>query len=695
MGGVSSVTDVKDPFHASVTPQVYATGAATVISWMLVVMLLITPRTFFVGGMGGGVGLLGRRGMISGAQGSSSVIGVGSRPWLQKVAALTVAISLTIATADTFDVAARQYATGFMNAGALRAEVVGSTQIKVSRVVSDIFLWLALVQTLIRLFPRHKEKVLIKWIGFALIILDFTFTCLNSFMGYYSTRPRRFRDAIPALSYLFQLALSLLYASWVIYYAICKRRYAFYHSNMANISLVAALSMIAILTPVVFFITDISNMSVAGWGDYFRWVGAAAASVIVWEWVERIEALEREEKKDGILGREIFDGDEMLDSSDQDELGWPQTRRRPKRFWAGNHGNHDVAFTSGVERNGRRGSGTPNTSRLQPPLLRSSEDPAATTAANPQRPLSRVDETESETIRPPINDMVVPTRPPVAVSPISRSDTTSAASTVYTVHYHTLNIATPPISRVETQVKPVSRHDQRRTQDPHEQEELNEKDEQDETNEQDHQDELDELDEKDEKDETDLPEPNHSKRRWQSLGNRFKKRSALPPAEVRQGQVIDPVPIGTSSKQQPIHKYHPWDFKGRIGALAAEQGERWRERTIHQQTEPDLPVTIIPAQPRGEQAGRPWSPESLANLGGRSNASPTSRTELAQVAGQSRSPSRQSPSIDDVSPGPVVAGESLDPSGECASGPPVPATTLHATAVSPVPEEEPRKPGSS
>ena len=179
-------------------------------------------------------------------------------------------------------------------------------EIKVSRVVSDIFLWLAQVQTLIRLFPRHKEKVIIKWVGFALILLDIAFSCLNSFGPYENQRrPAHFDTAIPALSYLFQLSLSMLYAAWVMYYAITKRRYAFYHSMMWNMSVISLLSIIAILTPVVFFITDIANYTIAGWGDYFRWVGAAAASVIVWEWVERIEALEREERKDGILGRDL------------------------------------------------------------------------------------------------------------------------------------------------------------------------------------------------------------------------------------------------------------------------------------------------------------------------------------------------------------------------------------------------------
>nr|POF13938.1 ph-response regulator protein palh/rim21 [Quercus suber] len=306
---VSAVADSMDPFYASIIPQTYVIAAATVIAWILVLMLVITPRTSFIGVSAVIPGIGSGRGIIGGATGgNTNMIGVGSRPWLQKIAALTVAIALTIATADTFEVARNQYYTGYMDAGALRVAVLGSLEIRVTRVISDVFVWLAQVQTLIRLFPRHKEKVLIKWIGFALIIFDSTFSCLNAF--YVSgniTRPRSFQDAIPALSYLFELALGLLYGAWVIYYAVTKRRYSFYHSKMRNICLIALLSLVAILTPVVFFVTDVCNQDVAGWGDYFRWVGAAAASVVVWEWVERIEALERDEKKDGILGREIYE----------------------------------------------------------------------------------------------------------------------------------------------------------------------------------------------------------------------------------------------------------------------------------------------------------------------------------------------------------------------------------------------------
>ncbi|KAF2809232.1 PalH-domain-containing protein [Mytilinidion resinicola] len=587
--GPGSAADMRDPFHASITPQAYATGAATVIAWMLVIMLLITPRTFFAG-TGGRSGLMGRRGMISGASGGGSVIGVGTRPWLQKVATLTVAISLTLATADTFRIAERQYEAGYMDAMALRDEVVGGMEIKVSRVISDIFLWLAQVQTLIRLFPRHKEKVIIKWTGFALIMLDIAFSCLNSFMGSSAGRPRRFVDAIPALSYLFQLALSMLYAAWVMYYSITKRRYAFYHSMMWNITLIALLSFIAILTPVVFFITDISNYTVAGWGDYFRWVGAAAASVIVWEWVERIEALEREEKKDGILGREIFDGDEMLETTPTDDVHWPRNGRNDENDGSGGEkglrgGVLASAFSGhGLSEMAHRLARTGQSKKdnvIVAPLGRKHAPPTM----NEKQPSQTQTETGSATYAP------VATPPPAIVSPISRTDTTSAASTVYTVRYHPVSDSPPNIGRIisadpeqtlniNTAVSP------QRSSDPliH--------DDQTET-------------------ETEQIANERIRSRWQAVPNPFKRRRASPPPELQRGRVIDPLTVDDVSATIPPQKESRRGLKSRLGAFAAEQGDRIRERGNSRQVEPNLPVTIIPAQPRG----RTWSPEILIQMG--------------------------------------------------------------------------------
>lgn len=592
-GGVSSVADMRDPFHASITPQAYATGAATVMAWMLVIMLVITPRTFFVGGASGRSGLLGRRGMIGGATGGGSVIGVGSRPWLQKVAAMTVAISLTVATADTFKIAGRQYGEGFMDAMELRQLVVSSMEIKVSRVISDVFLWLAQVQTLIRLFPRHKEKVIIKWVGFALILLDITFTSLNSFGPYHDNRhPRHFETAIPALSYLFTLSLSMLYAAWVMYYAITKRRYAFYHPMMWNITIVAFLSIIAILTPVVFFITDISNYTIAGWGDYFRWVGAAAASVIVWEWVERIEALEREERKDGILGREIYDGDEMLETTPSHEF-WPRTSDDLKKSGDG-QGRGGGVFTSGT------GHGL---SSLAHRLGRSKHQEQKTDSHKPRRSIhipapaparrrSDSGQRSPRNSRPYLPRQDAPPVPVIA-SPVSRTETASVDSTVYTIRYHPVSVS----PAAETGLASVAQESYGRLANIRE------------NHAQDHS-----TDNDPEKAMGSTGDNNVSQSRskwnWQAT-NPFRRRLRSPPPEVQRGRVIEPLSVDEVDdvpSNIPPRNYTGLALKDRLGTFAAHQGEKFRsKRSAGKQSDANLPVTIIPAQPRG----RTWSPKIL------------------------------------------------------------------------------------
>ncbi|EED22868.1 pH signal transduction protein PalH [Talaromyces stipitatus ATCC 10500] len=424
----SAMLNNADPFYASVGPQLYAIGCMTVVSYLLVIILLITPRKFYIGGPGGDGNILGRHGIISGSySGHSSVTGVGGRPWLQKVAALLVAISLTIATVDSFRVAERQYDMGYTDAAALTEEVIDGTEIRAVHVVSSTFLWLAQVQTLIRLFPRHKEKVMIKWAGFALIVLDTIFAILDNFLSHGSeTRPRLFDDAIPALSYLFELALNLLYAAWVIFYSLSKHRFAFFHPKMRNICLVAIFSLCAVLIPVVFFIMDISSPDVAGWGEYIRWVGSAAASVVVWEWVERIEALERDERKGGILGREIFDGDEMLEVTPSQEVEWPRSSNAP-----GNKGGRGTGAAW-------RGSSTPNNRVMRRGHLGFQLGTRNRNDADNEEPHRRA--------APAQDASAPPVPPPAAVTPISRADTTSAASTVYFVRYHTVASPTPPLS---------------------------------------------------------------------------------------------------------------------------------------------------------------------------------------------------------------------------------------------------------
>lgn len=548
-GTPTSFIDLRDPFYASTIPESYALAATTVIAYMLVIMLLITPRTFLVQG----AVVLGRRGFTNGPSGSDAGIGIGGRPWLQKVAALTVAVSLTIATADTFRVAEEQYELGLMNATALQEEVEGGLELKIIRVISDTFLWLAQAQTLIRLFPRQREKIIIKWTGFALITLDVLFSILNNFVYNGNSRPRLFTDAVPALAYLFQLALSLLYCAWVIYYAISKKRYAFYHPQMRNICLVALLSLVSVLVPVVFFVLDISKPTLAAWGDYVRWVGAAAASVVVWEWVERIEALERNEKKDGVLGREIFDGDEMLEVTPTSD--WT------KRFRKDDDDKGGTATGS----TGSTGSTWPAMSglanRYRPRTtndLEAGSSPGQRTGRN------------LLTARPPL----WPTRPEPAATPINRSDTASAESTVYAVRYHPISEATPTIlgrdttlSRSNSEAISISRTVSNEEGDSNKPVIIEQR--------------------------GDAPVVAGGALNWHwNALNPFRHRVQGPPAEVS---------LHTAKPATPFSSHEPsnrWDVRARIEGFAATQAERFREKTRPTVDTDPLPLTVIPAPSR-------------------------------------------------------------------------------------------------
>lgn len=565
--------DTRDPFYSSVTPQLYAIGCATVVSYLLVIILLITPRTFYVGGPGGGANFLGRHGMISGSySGNSSVVGVGGRPWLQKVAAILVAISLTIATADSFRVAEEQYIHGYSDAEALAEEVIDGMEIRVVRVISSTFLWLAQVQTLIRLFPRHKEKIMIKWAGFALIVLDTIFSILDKFLVQTNTtRPRLYDDAIPALSYLFELALNLLYAAWVIFYSISKHRFAFFHPKMRNICLVALLSLCAVLIPVVFFVMDIAKPEIAGWGTYVRWVGSAAASVVVWEWVERIEALERDERKDGILGREIFDGDEMLEVTPSEEVDWPRQNNSGHDRGGGTGASSGWGGMMGLgHRPLRTRVGLPNGNRNRQsrPVAQNNDNSADPRRRRPARP----------------------TPPPAAVTPVSRADTTSAASTVYNVHYHPVSSPTPPVAM------------------PHMEEEDENSDEAGAAKElatslegQQANMTHDGLEAQQTRDQS--PQIITTDHRWRTILNPFKRRHASLPREVASAQAeevpyaddedVAPDDNGDQPSQRPTNDLLPFHRRTRPGS--GRQGSDNR-----------LPVTVIPARRRGQHT---WSPQ--------------------------------------------------------------------------------------
>lgn len=235
------------------------------------------------------------------------------RPWLQRLAALSAVVSLTLAANLMWKDLERQHSrSSLYNANELRA-IRTNTALKVLRIISNSVLWLAQVQVLIRLFPRHRDKIVIKWTGLCLIVLETVFAVLNDLVHPSPVNPKSTNaliPAIPVLAYIFHIALDVLYAVFVLFFTISSGRWR--HAYALGNVLIALVSTVAISSPVVFFCLDIWNNQVKGWGDYVRWAGSVAATVLVWDWVDHIETRIVKDTKIGILGREVFE-DEMHD----------------------------------------------------------------------------------------------------------------------------------------------------------------------------------------------------------------------------------------------------------------------------------------------------------------------------------------------------------------------------------------------
>ena len=267
-----------DPFFASVTPQTFALAGATVAAAILLVLLFLS-RT--------------------------------RKPWVQKIATFVMTVSLITYMAVSVDLLEDQYAQGRYDADALR-NVNENVICRIFAYVAEVLIYLAQVQTLMKIFPRKRDKVIIKWTGLCLIVLTMIFCALLQFLqpsapppGQRSSAWQIFLQILPPLNYLFSIALALIYALCVVYFGIIHRRVAY---TVPAGLILAFLSLACITMPIIFFCLDIWAEFVVGWGQYIRSIASIGSVVIVWEWMERVD--ESEAKRDGksaVLGRRIFE----------------------------------------------------------------------------------------------------------------------------------------------------------------------------------------------------------------------------------------------------------------------------------------------------------------------------------------------------------------------------------------------------
>lgn len=274
--GLDQISYEAQPFYGSVIPIAYTISATTIVAWLLFILLLIAQKR---------------------------------RPWFQKFMMLFVSVSLTVFLVRTTHILEQQYSNGYHDAEEVRRNIFGSTAFRVLEILCVIIVWIAHLQVLLRLFDRAKERIAIQWLGIVLAIIDLTLWSLVNFYVPYHTHQPEVSDVIPVLAYLFQITIQVVYAGAVIIYSIRKRKFAYHRTSLVT----AVICLGAVFLPLIFFILDLADYRITGWSEFIRWVTDAAASVVLWEWIDAVERLEKEHHKTGVLGRQIYEDEDDMD----------------------------------------------------------------------------------------------------------------------------------------------------------------------------------------------------------------------------------------------------------------------------------------------------------------------------------------------------------------------------------------------
>jgi hypothetical protein len=327
--------------------------------------------------------------------------------------------------------------------------------------------------------------------------------------------------------------------------------------------------------------------------------------------------LEREEKKDGILGRQVFDGDETLEIDAQDS-SWSIKRKSSKddSEKSASGGSAGSGGSGGARRGGggggrQQGFGWPGVSAIA----------GQTRGGHGERPARRNEQDSARalretTTRPPI----WPSQPPPAITPVSRSDTASAASTVYAVRYHAPSDSTRSPDPQGQQNLELSRQNSSPTSHPS----------------------SDGPNSANASPAQGAPAPHSGAGTRGNLndqvaqpvprrpaadleGNRIAPASALAstpsqPARRTAIQISSPPPRGVNEQPAPseaLTQTHTqnstqeprdwsrrgqgqgrWNIRGRFEEFAANQADKLREKMRPTPDTQSLPVTVIPAPPR-------------------------------------------------------------------------------------------------
>lgn len=227
------------------------------------------------------------------------------RPLLLRLGVLAGTIYLTIVLAHSTQLINEQYNKGYLDRSELVERLSSYVYLAVLELIFYFIMLLAQVQVVMRVFSRRMEQRMIFWLGGTMSVVC---QVLNGITSIDMALQYQFSGSLPAFQYLFQVAIQIMYACSMVYYLITNSRSTMC-MEMVPMTLIA---IMASSSPVVLFVVDIANAWLVEWSDSLTWISTLLAIVCAWEWIDRVERLERHHEKEGFLGRQLQEDDDYL-----------------------------------------------------------------------------------------------------------------------------------------------------------------------------------------------------------------------------------------------------------------------------------------------------------------------------------------------------------------------------------------------
>lgn len=173
--------------------------------------------------------------------------------------------------------------------------------------ISIFMIQLCQVMIVNRLFPRDLEKRIVIFLGVPLVLISNILWAIPRFSKHIKNSPRHW-DTLPPFVYLFRIALSTSYSCTITSYAFIKRRFCVQSFQMGILTILGVL--VVLLQPAL-FLTNVSDAWLWGVGELFNTTCYVGSTFIIWEWLERLNTLERNEQAQSILGRPIYEDEQQ------------------------------------------------------------------------------------------------------------------------------------------------------------------------------------------------------------------------------------------------------------------------------------------------------------------------------------------------------------------------------------------------